>query len=140
MKILLILLLTASLAHASTNYVYYNNQTKVPQLWTNSCTYNIDKDSIQMGDVCMGGIDWSVIRVASTTDPIPTPFTNINQVTKTVILPLSTDQKNDADKRFSKDLKAALKGFMKAHNDKAPAGEKLDWTDVKAAIKEQLEK
>ena len=74
---------------AETNYVYYSTHNNSPQFVANACAYDFGIDSVTIGDMTMGGIDWSVIRVASFTVPIPDPFTNVNQVALTEILPSS---------------------------------------------------
>jgi hypothetical protein len=94
-KIFLFLIFAACQTLAKTNYVYYSIDKNLPQIVTNSYSYSIDQDSVSMGNLLLSGINWSLIRVDSFTNDIPRPFTNVNQVTRINVLPLTLDDKMD---------------------------------------------
>ena len=49
---------------------------------------------VAIGNVQMQGIDWSVIRVGTFNNPVPQPFTNIDQVSLVGYLPLTPNQQD----------------------------------------------
>lgn len=79
--------LTILPALAETNYVYYNIQDGRPQQVASTCSYDVTKDAVQLGEFGLSGIDWNLIHVDSFTDPIPVPFTNVSQVIRSECLP-----------------------------------------------------
>lgn len=106
MKKLLLLgvCLIAGIVKAETNYVYVIEGR--PQFTGTNCAYN--NGTVTIGDAQLGGIDWTKIKVVQTTDNLPIPFTNINQVISTEILPGSDWKFNVRQTVEWKTLKADL--------------------------------
>lgn len=138
-KILAVLCLSlvAMTASAETNYVYVSGDN--PMVVGTSCSYDVEKDSVTIGTSVMGGIDWSVVKVVSTTSPIPVPFTNINQIViLETVLPITTDEKKNWERLADKKLKAIITGLVKTINLRLPAGNKITAEELKQAIKDEL--
>ena len=78
-----------------TNYVFYNTNGRIQKV-SSLMTYNEAKDTLQMDDVTMGGIDWTVMALGSFTGAIPEGLVNTNQIIITKIRPLSEQEYQDA--------------------------------------------
>ena len=80
-------------AQAQTNYVLYVEDGEVRKVAA-TATYSADKDSLQLDDATLGGVDWTRMRFSSFTGPIPEGFTNTAQITGvlTKIHPLTEEE------------------------------------------------
>jgi len=123
---------------AETNYVYYSAQNGIPLVVTNSCSYDVGKDSVTMGGMTMGGIDWSQIRVGSFTDKIPKPFTNVSQVVLTSYLPLTKEGK--ARETATLQITPGVQALMDAMNKRLPATNKITDAELFSATTNRASK
>lgn len=102
--------------------------------------YNVGRDSVQVGEFNMIGIDWSQVRVVSTTSKIPAVFTNINQIViLETVLPLSKEQKEDWTRRASPETIAIVEGVVAAINAKLGKAAEIKPEELKAAIGAKLQ-
>jgi len=145
--------LVSSMTFAATNYVLFSKSKLVQGVATNY-TYDASRNALHLdgltaykgtnklflGSMSMGTLDWTKHTFVSTTNAIPDPFVKPYQISYTVILPLSTNDVSDFDVVFDPNLKAAIKGLVKALNAKLPEQYNLTAEEVKAAIREELEK
>lgn len=149
MKTLLFLLgLLAGVARAETNYVYCTDGA--PSCIGTEFRHDAIKDHVMIfspkpsglvpaGWVTMGGIDWTHVKVAMTTDKLPKHFTNINQVAHTVILPLKPEEKSDWRRRLDPAVVAVVEALVQVVNSKQTDSAKvITEAEVKAVLETKL--
>ena len=109
--IMTILMLISVNAFAQTNYMFYNTNGNIQKV-SSTMSYVEAKDTLQMGDVTMGGIDWTVMCLGSFTNQIPEEFTNANQVAINKIKPLTEEEYQNAKSANLKMLENIYVDFL----------------------------
>jgi len=94
-----------------TNYVFYNIDGRIQKV-SSTMTYIDALDKLQMDDVTMGGIDWTVMALGSFTGPVPEGLINTNQITITKIRPLTEQEYQNAKSPSLKMLENIYVDFL----------------------------
>ena len=120
-----------SVAGGATNYVYYSVEDGMPRAVAGSCSYEVAKDKVTMGDYAMGGIDWSVVRVGSFAGQVPVPFTNVSQVSLSSFLPQTEAERQSRKSEAAKD---AENNFLLVCGSLTGSMDKLGFGDLRLLI------
>ena len=112
--ILILLCFTVSV-QAATNYVLYSVSSGIIEDIGSTYIYDSVKGTITVNETLTGLLaGWADLELDSTTDKIPTVFTNIIQVVHTKVLPMTKDQSATATANIQ--ITPAVQALMDAVN------------------------